>query len=205
MMRLDHLVFAAPEPATTIGELAEATGVTAAAGGAHPGMGSRNWLAALDTGDPDDRSYLEIIGPDPEQPDPGVPLPFGLDDLEGPSFAWWCARTTDLAALGDAFTDPMPMERQAPEGLLRWELAFPVAFDGATPFVIDWLDSPHPSASTPKGLRVTAFTIEHPDAATCRQTLADLGEFPIAVVDGERVALTATLTGPAGSYDIRTA
>ncbi|MEM9514810.1 MAG: VOC family protein [Actinomycetota bacterium] len=204
-MRLDHIVLAAPDPASTIADLAAATGVTAAAGGPHPGMGSRNWLAALDTGDPDDRSYLEIIGPDPEQPDPGVPLPFGLDDLDRPSFAWWCGRATDLATLGESYTEPMPMERQAPEGLLRWELAFPVVFDGATPFVIDWLDSAHPSASTPTGLRIDGFTIEHPDAATCRQTLADLGDFPVDVIDGERVVLTASLTGPAGSYDLRTA
>ncbi|MEM8619760.1 MAG: VOC family protein [Actinomycetota bacterium] len=204
MMRVDHLVLATPDPASTIAELADATGVTPFAGGAHPGLGTRNWLVALATEDPQDRAYLEIIGPDPEQPEPASPRPFGLDDLDRPSFAWWCARADDLASLGTGFANPMTMERQSPEGLLQWDLAFPVELDGATPFVIDWLDSTHPSTHAPTGLILRGFTIEHPEAATCRRTLAALGDFPIDVVDGERVVLRATLAGPAGTYDLRT-
>ena len=203
-MRVDHLVLATSDPQGTIADLAGATGVTPVPGGAHPGMGTRNWLVALATEDPQDQTYLEIIGPDPEQPEPASPRPFGLDDLDGPSLAWWCARADDLAALGDEFTDPMPMGRQAPEGLLQWELAFPVDSDGATPFVIDWLDSVHPSTHTPTGLALRGFTIEHPEAARCRQTLGALGEFPIDVVDGGRVVLRATLVGPAGEYHLCT-
>ena len=76
--------------ATLFPDLAGATGVTPVPGGAHPGMGTRNWLVALATEDPQDQTYLEIIGPDPEQPEPASPRPFGLDDLDGPSLAWWC-------------------------------------------------------------------------------------------------------------------
>ena len=79
MPALDHLVLATPDPAEMRARIAERTGVELGAGGAHVGLGTRNWLGRLGP-----MGYLELIGPDRDQPEPVEPRPFGVDDLAGP-------------------------------------------------------------------------------------------------------------------------
>ncbi|MGW1169751.1 VOC family protein [Streptomyces sp. NPDC002550] len=154
---LDHLVLATPDLAATVADFARRTGVTPVPGGAHPGLGTRNHLVGLGG-----RSYLEILGPDPEQPEPGGPRPFGVDRLTGSRTLTWAISPPDLdAAITTARErgyDPGPvhsMSRRTPDGtVLRWRLtdgghAHP---SGLVPFLIDWGASRHPTAS---GLPVT--------------------------------------------------
>ncbi|KAB1150056.1 VOC family protein [Streptomyces luteolifulvus] len=154
---LDHLVLATPDLAATVADFTRRTGVAPAPGGTHVGLGTRNHLVSLGGS-----SYLEILGPDPEQSAPGVPRPFGVDDLALPRTVTWAISPPDLdAAVAAARAlgyDPgpvHPMRRRRPDGtLLEWRLtdgdtAHP---SGLVPFLIDWGTSLHPSAS---GLPVT--------------------------------------------------
>ncbi|MEZ7125980.1 VOC family protein [Nonomuraea sp. AD125B] len=100
-MELDHLVYATPDLDATVAELERRLGVRAAVGGRHPGLGTRNRLIGLGG-----RSYLEVIGPDPEQEEPAGPRPFLIN--------WGAARhpteddlpRVELVSLTVAHPDP---------------------------------------------------------------------------------------------------
>src|SRR4051812_43488329 len=92
LARVDHLVYATPDLDTSIRDLERLLGVAASAGGQHLGRGTRNALIAIG-----ERAYLEIIGPDADQPPPAGPRWFGVDALEQPRLVTWAAHGTDLS------------------------------------------------------------------------------------------------------------
>lgn len=200
---LDHLVHAVPDLAEARAAFETATGVVPAEGGRHPGRGTRNLLVGLGA-----TSYLEIIGPDPERPaDPGVTVPFGLDELTAPRLVTWAVHPdhpdTAAAASAAAGADhgPLrPMSRHTPDGvLLAWRLAtvHPAPFDGVVPFLIDWGATPHPAtapglpALSLRGLRAT-----HPDPGGVGAVLDAVG-VRLAVEQGPP-GLAALIEGPHG-------
>jgi hypothetical protein len=197
---LDHLVLATPDIEATAGWLADCTGVVASEGGPHVGRGTRNRLCSL--GD----TYLEIIGPDPDQPEPVEPRPFGVDGIDRPRVVTWCARQRDLttvvragAEIGLGYGEPVAMRRQAPGVTLDWHLSLPT-FDtegGLLPFFIDWGTSSHPSASAARGLSVVALHGEHPDPERISALLRHLGE-DLDIRSGPIARLVVEVDGPAG-------
>ena len=96
---IDHLVYGAPELTSAVSCLENLLGVTAAAGGRHEGRGTHNALLALG-----EDTYLEVIAPDPSQPAPSGPRPFGLDHLAERRLVTFAvhvaSRPADLAARG---------------------------------------------------------------------------------------------------------
>ena len=186
--RLDHLVLATPDLAATVADFTRRTGVAPAPGGVHIGFGTRNYLVSLGgTG------YLEIIGPDPEQPEPRGPRPFDVDTLAAPRTVTWAISPPDLdAAVMTARArgyDPgmvHPMSRRRPDGtLLEWRLT-----DGETQ---------HPSGlpATP----LLALSATAPDPGEIRALLAAL-DTELTVTEGP-VGLSFTVDTPLGpvSFD----
>jgi len=206
---LDHLVYAAPDLDAAVQDLAERCGVQPVEGGRHVGLGTRNHLLGLGGG-----AYLEIIGPDPEQPEPAGPRPFGIDSLTGPALVTWAVRPADLDAVvarararGHDPGDARPMSRRTPAGdVLRWRLTAsalddgrePVSGvgsgfgDGLLPFLIDWGTTVHPTASGLPEIGLVSLTGRHPDVAGVRRALAAL-DVRLDVEGGERPGLTAVL------------
>lgn len=205
---IDHLVFATPDLDRSVDELAERMGVRAVPGGRHVGRGTHNALLHLGG-----RTYLEIIGPDPhEGPATGRTLPFGIERLEAPRLVWYAVATDDLAgtvtrarAAGMDPGEPVEMQRARPDGVvLRWMLSTPaeVPDGGAVPFLIDWLDSPHPSQDAPGGCTLIELRITHPDPNRIRRHLEVLGG-ALPVVAGEPAHLVATIATPNGTVTLR--
>src|SRR5437867_7012877 len=92
---VDHLIYAVPELDQAINELERRTGVRAEYGGSHPGRGTRNALLGLGAG-----IYLELIGPDPNQPTPARPW-LGIDETMRLRLATWAAKSPDIQARGE--------------------------------------------------------------------------------------------------------
>ena len=88
------------------------------------------------------------------------------------------------------------MQRATPDGgLLSWRLTLGGSHDGLVPFLIDWLDSPHPSTTTPRGATLVALRGEHPDAAAVVAAHRALG-WTMEVREGPVAALVATIDAP---------
>ena len=207
LSRVDHLVYATPDLKVGIETIEKLLGVRAALGGRHPGGGTRNSLVALGPA-----SYLEIIGPDPEQPHPPAGRLFGIDGLRGPRLATWAATGQDLERLvADAGRNGVKLgpvgsgSRKRPDGvLLSWRLTSPAAVlgDGIVPFFIDWGRTLHPAQTAPAGATLVGLRAEHPDSHSVEEILRKLG-LDLRVTGAPASALIATVDCPRGRVELR--
>ncbi|TDC06505.1 VOC family protein [Nonomuraea longispora] len=198
-MSLDHLVYATPDLESTAAELERLLGVRPAAGGRHPGFGTANRLVRLGG-----MSYLEIVGPDPEQEPPAGSRPFGIDRLEAAALVGWAVAVDDIEAVtarararGYDPGDPLDMSRRTPTGdLLEWRLTPPerAGHDGLVPFLIDWGDTPHPAGPGLPAAELVSLAGGHPDAEGVRAALAAVGA-RLDVDEQTHPVLTAILSG----------
>ena len=205
--RVDHLVYATPDLNRGIEEIENLLGVRAIAGGQHPGRGTRNALVALGPA-----AYLEILAPDPEQPPPKVPRPFGLDGLKESRLVAWCVNGRDLERLrAEAVRKGVPLgevrsgSRRRPDGVeLAWQFTDPsvLVADGMVPFFIDWGESPHPARTAPKGAALVSLRAEHPDVQRVRGMLRHL-RLDLPVKRGPSPALIAVIESPRGHVELR--
>ncbi len=182
MAELDHVVLGA----RTLEEGAEFVerelGLRPGPGGRHEGIGTHNLLLGLGP-----ERYLEVIAPDPAQPEPAHPRPFGLDEpglrtaLEaGPRLIAWVARTPVLDAVATRLGASHAGEvRPWRRGELSWRMAMPPSgqsMGGLIPALIQWDDGRGAAPLLAEsGLRLLALEAEHPDPDHLRTALAARG------------------------------
>lgn len=176
-------------------------GVRLTPGGSHPGMGTRNSLLRIG-----DRAYLEVVGPDPEQPAPPGGLWLARGPAPLPALVTWATRSADLDALaagpgGHLLGAVRSMSRTRPDGgRIAWTLTMPgdpPPRHGIVPFFIDWGTTPHPCADLPdRGVRLARLDARHPDPSVVRRELDQLG-VELTVTVGQP-GLVAELETPAG-------
>jgi hypothetical protein len=204
-MLVDHIIYAAPDLDSAVDDLETRLGVRAAGGGQHIGQGTHNKLLALGPA-----TYLEIIAPDPNQPDPAAPRPYGVEGVARAGLVGWALTTDDIqAAIADARAkgfDPGPVidgHRLTSDGIeLRWQLTSNALTAGVIPFLISWGATPHPAASAPIGLTLESLHIQHPDPKSLRGPLQALGA-DVKVRGATESALVAHLHGPRGRSELR--
>jgi hypothetical protein len=213
MLELDHVVIAALDLDAGAAWLHERLGAPLAPGGRHVGWGTHNRLMRLGGG-----VYLELIAPDPSQPAPDAPRPFGLGDpavrarlARSPALVHWLVRSTDLDAdLAALRYDPGPA-RPMTRGALRWRITLrddrAPPGGGLLPTVIAWDVPPdeHPAARLPEaGVRLEALSVAGPaDLLALRPDVASPAPLDWTVAGAARLSLR--LSAPAGRVAIDSA
>jgi hypothetical protein len=196
----DHLALATQDLAGTVALLADLLGVAPSPGGRHPALGTRNHLLRLGPA-----TYLEVIGPDPDLPDPDGPRPFGVDEAVTPRLGGWAVAVDDIGAavagaraLGYDPGEPMHGERHNPDGstVAWWLTTFLTPHRRIVPFLMQWESVPHPAETAAPGCRLVSLHAEHPEppAVTAWPALA----LDVPLRRGDEPRLVAEVEGPAG-------
>lgn len=203
---IDHLIFAAPTLSSGINFIENKLGVQPVMGGQHIGRGTHNALLALGK-----NTYLEIIAPDPAQPDVPRPLWMKTDQCKSPQLWTWVSKSSDLQSISAiAKQHDIPLgklekgnRKQANGNMLQWELSNPINenADGILPFFIDWKDTIHPSTTLPQAGEVVEFKAFHPEASKVQLQLEQLG-CPLNVEVSEAAMLSVTIKTLDGSLVI---
>lgn len=180
-LHIDHLVYATPDLAGTVADIEARFGVAPQPGGAHVGLGTFNALLGLG-----ERTYLEIVGPDPAQPAPDFPRPFGVDSLERATLVAWCAAPRRplpeiVIAAREAGFDPgdiLPMSRQRLDGvLIEWTLTLgALPENGVLPFFIDWGRTEHPTHGLQVGGTLVRLDLHHPQPRSIDMMLSAVSD-----------------------------
>lgn len=206
MAEIDHIVIGARSLEAGAAYVEAHLGVRPAGGGRHEGVGTHNLLLGLGK----DR-YLEVIAPDPDQPEPPHPRPFDLDDpgvklmLEaGPHLLAWVARTPVLDAVVTRLGTHHAGEiRAMKRGKLAWRMAMPPQrqdMSNLIPALIQWDDG---KGAAPRladsGVRLAALEAEHPEVDALRNALAQRGlEEALRLRRSPHARLLARFTLPDG-------
>lgn len=204
-MLIDHIIYAHPHLDTGVSAIEDRFGVRAAGGGQHPGQGTHNKMLALGP-----RTYLEIVAPDPRQPDPPGPRPYGVEGVTEPRLVGWALACDDVEiavaharAMGFDPGEVVDGQRVSATGtLLRWRASGNAQTAGLVPFLISWGDTPHPALDAPAGLGLVSVHLEHPEPASLRTALAAMGA-DVEVRLAAEPALVALIGGPRGEHELR--
>ncbi len=204
---IDHLVLGSRDLVALSQWWSKLSGDPAVAGGAHTGRGTRNELVGLGPA-----TYLELIGPDPEQAEPDGPRPFGVDLIQTsePVLLTFALAVGDIdwarecyRGAGVETTPAFAMERVTPSGnVLAWRLSMPDAGSGTIPFLIEWAEgTTHPARAMTHKSRLTDLRLSHPDPQLTRDALAALS-VDVRTVAGP-LGLLASIETPNGKVNLR--
>ncbi|MCW8087298.1 VOC family protein [Sabulicella glaciei] len=210
MAEIDHIVLGARTLEEGAAFIERELGVKCQAGGIHEGAGTHNMLLGLG---PD--SYLEVIAPDPKQPQPVHPRLFDLDEpavrlmLEtGPALVGWVARTGAMDALVARLGPRGGELREMRRGDLHWRMAIPPQrqdMDNLVPALIEWRGERAGKRLRDSHCRLLGLEAEHPEADQVLAALADRGlEGAMRVRRGPRPRLIARLKTPDGGEKVLT-
>ena len=201
---LDHIILGCNDLDAGVEYVYQRTGVRAAAGGVHPGAGTKNALLSLGT-----LRYLEIIAPDPLQP--ATTDPRHVASLKNPALVGWALHRHDLKEFatvlqGDGVecVGPKAGSRARPDGTtLNWaSLTLKDDNNGVLPFFIEWdSNSLHPSVDAPTGCRLTDLWMTAPNPADLRALAAKL-QLDAQIRQSKELRLAATIAGPKGSLQL---
>ncbi|RYF70793.1 MAG: VOC family protein [Comamonadaceae bacterium] len=221
---IDHLVVMADTLEAGAAWCQHTLGVTAAAGGEHPLMGTHNRLVNVSS-HAHPRAYLEIIAINPvaisARPS-GAARWFDMDSAalqqqvrrQGPQLIHWVASVPDVAAGHAALSargvdrgEILAASRATSLGLLQWQITVRSdgqrLMNGCLPTLIQWADR-HPCYSLPSsGVELQSLRLEHPDAPALSGACDAVGlGARVAIAAAPAPRIHATLSTPRGAVSL---
>lgn len=200
-MKLDHLLWGAPDLDEGRSVFEQLTGARVSPGGSHPGEGTRNNLMSLGDG-----IYFEIISVDPAQKERGK-LARAVRKLTAPAMMGLAARDGDLedvrkraASVGLTPGEVVRKSRTRPDGAtMSWSFLDlnEDCFDGSIPIVLDWQKTTHPSRMPSAGCSLKSLAVLTPEPGRLRR-IYDALRFEIDVEFASSKELRATISSPKG-------
>lgn len=210
--KIDHIIYTVPDLEIGIDIIENLFDERPYFGGQHLGKGSHNALLSLG-----EDVYLEIIAPDPNQPEPALPRSFALDKRTKPQLATWAASTINMEQTvlqaREAGYDPGDLVdggRKREDGVqLKWRSTKrPESIQGTTPpgdwlipFLIDWGNTPHPAQARPSRCRLISLAATHPEPQAVQVMLHALG-LEMDITESERIGLIAVIESPNGRVEL---
>ncbi len=196
---LDHIVICTETLLQGVEEVETALRVPMSGGGSHVGMGTHNRLLSLGP-----ETYLEVIAPNPSDPNPKRSRMFDLDCYQGgPMLNNWVLRTQSVSATmrnaPENLGEILPLSR----GDFRWLMTVPpdgkLPFEGAFPALIEW-QSAHPAPMLPDvGCQLIGLEITHPEAKKLSDALAPILSDPrVSISTGPGISMRAEIDTPSG-------
>ncbi len=213
IVQIDHIIWAVPDLDAGAAYLEELSGVEPITGGVHPGRGTRNKLISAG-----EKMYLEVIAPDTGQmpldpaANPVQAFADRISRMDSPEVDMFAFASSDLEFMAEAgrklgleVVGPSPGQRRTPEGeLIRWSHVDFIGhgFGQFVPFAINWLDSPHPSTTSPEGAVIEGITVEHPRADELRRIYEGL-RIPATVVQADEPVIIVHMRSEKGAFELR--
>jgi hypothetical protein len=180
MAEIDHIVVGAASLQQGVEWVERHLGATPSRGGIHEGAGTHNMLLGLGPS-----CYLEIIAPDPSQPEPEHPRLFDLDDpavrvqLEAePRLIAYVARTGSLAPLADRLGPRGGEVRALRRGHLSWRMLLPPQkqdLGNLIPPMIQWDGEGKGPRLPDSKVRLSSIHAEFPEPDVLRHALVERG------------------------------
>lgn len=160
---IDHLIVTAPNLKSGVQWVRDVLGATPELGGKHLSIGTHNCLLRLG-----EKTYLEVISPDPNAPDPGRPRFFDLDNVIEPRLATWVARISDIHGVVSACTETLGAIEPMSRGELNWLITLTgdgsLLLGGIAPALIEWQGTAHPSQKLrDEGCKLLSVELYHSD------------------------------------------
>jgi hypothetical protein len=201
-VRIDHIMWGVPNLKEGTESFARRTGIEPILGGVLGNGTLVNYLVSFGS-----CQYLEIIGPHPESKthtgfakvlselDSGKVLGFAMayDDLESVA--------VKANALGRETIGPTNGSREMSDGkLVKWRnLTLKDHGMGTLRFFyVDWLETAHPSKTTPEGIQFKGLSVSHPEHEDLAKLFNGLG-LPITTVWSNAQKVSVDLDTPNGA------
>lgn len=204
--KVDHIVFCSPTLESGIDYILDRTGIQATYGGRHLTKGTHNAIFKIGS-----HAYFEILAPDPENKDISAPRWMGIDLIHEPCITRWAIKSssiekeaTILANYKADYGEVQSGSRALKDGsTLSWQLTDPLTKPAIelVPFLLDWQDSIHPSASLSDSCKLEAIRLEHPNLEIAKKAISAL-DLDLQIKTSDQARIIISLDTPKGLIEI---